>query len=92
MSDDLALITEAAREAGELAQTLRRRGLTTEYKSGDNSPVTNADLAADRLLTERLRAARPDYGWLSEETVDDADRLSRQRVFVVDTSTARTPT
>ena len=84
MNDDLALITEAAREAGELAQTLRRRGLTTEYKSGDNSPVTNADLAADRLLTERLRAARPDYGWLSEETADDADRLSRQRVFVVD--------
>ena len=84
MNDDLALITEAAREAGELAQTLRRRGLTTEYKTGDNSPVTNADLAADRLLTERLRAARPDYGWLSEETADDADRLARRRVFVVD--------
>jgi myo-inositol-1(or 4)-monophosphatase len=84
MSDDLALIIEAAREAGALAQTLRRQGLTTEYKSGDNSPVTNADLAADRLLTERLRAARPDYGWLSEETVDDADRLTRRRVFVVD--------
>ena len=84
MNDDLALIAEAAREAGELARALRRQGLTTEYKSGDNSPVTNADLAADRLLTERLRAARPDYGWLSEETVDDADRLGRRRVFVVD--------
>lgn len=84
MTDDLALIIEAAREAGELAQTLRRQGLTTEYKSGDNSPVTNADLAVDRLLTERLRAARLDYGWLSEETADDADRLTRHRVFVVD--------
>lgn len=84
MTDDLALIIEAAREAGELAQVLRRQGLTTEYKAGDNSPVTNADLAADRLLTERLRSARPDYGWLSEETVDDADRLTCRRVFVVD--------
>jgi len=83
-AEDLALIVEAAREAGELASTLRRRGLKIEYKTGDSSPVTNADLAADALLTERLRAARPDYGWLSEETADDADRLTRRRLFVVD--------
>jgi len=81
---DLALIVDAALEAGELAATLRRRGLEIEYKAEDNTPVTNADLAADALLTERLRAARPDYGWLSEETADDADRLSCRRLFVVD--------
>jgi len=46
--------------------------------------VTNADLAADALLTATLRAARPEYGWLSEETVDDAERLSKRRLFVVD--------
>ncbi|MBP0575188.1 3'(2'),5'-bisphosphate nucleotidase CysQ, partial [Mycobacterium tuberculosis] len=40
--------------------------------------------AVDLFLKDRLRAARPDYGWLSEETVDDAARLSRRRVFVVD--------
>jgi myo-inositol-1(or 4)-monophosphatase len=81
---DLELIVEAAREAGELAGAIRRRGLEIEYKPGDSSPVTNADLAADALLTTRLRAARPDYGWLSEETADDADRLSCKRLFVVD--------
>ena len=81
---DLALIVEAAREAGELAGALRRRGLEIEYKDGDGTPVTNADLAADALLTERLRTARPDYGWLSEETADDPDRLARKRLFVVD--------
>jgi myo-inositol-1(or 4)-monophosphatase len=81
---DLDLILEAAREAGELAGALRRRGLEIRYKDGDGSPVTNADLAADALLTARLRAARPDYGWLSEETADDPDRLARQRLFVVD--------
>jgi myo-inositol-1(or 4)-monophosphatase len=36
------------------------------------------------LLTERLRAARPDYGWLSEETADAQDRLTCRRIFVVD--------
>lgn len=46
--------------------------------------MTNADLAADRLLKERLRAARPDYGWLSEETADDPARLAHRRIFVVD--------
>lgn len=81
--DDLALIGEAAKAAGDLAERLRRDGLTVDYKAGD-SPVTNADLAADALLKERLRGARPGYGWLSEETADDPDRLDRRRLFVVD--------
>lgn len=83
MSDDLALIREAALEAGELALKHRRRGLKVEYKSG-GSPVTDADLAVDAFLTRRLREARPDYGWLSEETADNADRLGSRRLFVVD--------
>jgi myo-inositol-1(or 4)-monophosphatase len=81
---DLDLLIDAAQEAGELAADLRRRGLEIAYKPGDNTPVTNADLAADALLTQRLRAARPDYGWLSEETADDPERLTRRRLFVVD--------
>src|SRR3546814_10253556 len=84
VASDLELIVQAAHEAGELAATLRRRGLEVEYKPGDSTPVTNADLAADALLTERLRGARPDYGWLSEETADAPDRLRRKRLFVVD--------
>ena len=83
VAGDLNLIVEAARAAGDLALTMRDAGLETSFKAGD-SPVTNADLACDALLTERLRGARPDYGWLSEETVDAPDRLSRRRVFVVD--------
>ena len=82
-SADLDLIIDAAREAGALAMQLRRLGLEVEYKPG-NSPLTNADLAADALLTERLRSARPDYGWLSEETADNTERLTRDRLFVVD--------
>ena len=54
-----------------------------EYKAG-GSPVTDGDLAVDAFLSERLRAARPDYGWLSEETADDPARLVARRLFVVD--------
>ncbi|MET0274660.1 MAG: inositol monophosphatase family protein, partial [Phenylobacterium sp.] len=84
MSDDLALIEDAAREAGELARRLRDEGLQVEYKSADSTPITNADVAADAFLKERLLGARPDYGWLSEETADDPARLAKARLFVVD--------
>ena len=51
---------------------------------GYHNPVTTADHAADSRLKEILTEARPDYGWLSEETVDSPDRLSKERVWVVD--------
>jgi myo-inositol-1(or 4)-monophosphatase len=80
---DLELIVDAAREAGAMALDAKAKGLTTTYKPGD-SPVTNADLAVDAFLKERLISARPDYGWLSEETADDPRRLGCRRLFVVD--------
>ncbi|MGH6998996.1 MAG: inositol monophosphatase family protein, partial [Phenylobacterium sp.] len=82
-AQDLELITQAAFEAGALALKLRSEGLETAYKEGD-SPVTNADLATDALIKQMLMSARPDYGWLSEETADDPVRRSRRRLFVVD--------
>ncbi|MET0337657.1 MAG: 3'(2'),5'-bisphosphate nucleotidase CysQ [Caulobacter sp.] len=81
--EDLALIRTAALEAGKLALTMRAAGLKIWNKDG-GSPVTDADLAVDKLLHETLTAARPDYGWLSEETVDDPERLTRRRLFCVD--------
>lgn len=83
LDQDLALIRQAALDAGALALSERRAGLKIWSKSG-GSPVTSADMAVDRLLRERLLAARPDYGWLSEETADTPGRLDRRRIFVVD--------
>lgn len=80
---DVALLVAAAREAGEIALAHRRRGLAVSYKAG-HSPVTDGDLAVDAFLTRELRGARPDYGWLSEETRDNPARLAAGRVFVVD--------
>ena len=81
---DLQLIEAAAREAGALALDYRRQGKVKVWGKPGGSPVTNADIAVDKLLTETLRAARPDYGWLSEETADDSSRLKARRAFVVD--------
>lgn len=82
--NDLELIRDAARTVGETARELRSEGLLTRDKGGGMGPVTNADLEVDALLKAMLMQARPEYGWLSEETADDPARLSRERLFVVD--------
>ena len=83
-ASDLPLLEAAAREAGALARDLLTKPLEIRNK-GDAGPVTNVDLAIDALLVERLRGARPDYGWLSEETPDSPDaRLRAKRVFMLD--------
>jgi myo-inositol-1(or 4)-monophosphatase len=79
---DLALLEAAAREAGELAVRVGR-GEVRE-KPGGRGPVSDADLAVDRMLRAELTAARPGYGWLSEESEDAPDRLAAERVFIVD--------
>ncbi len=81
---DLDLLRDAAIEAGKIAMRYFKRDPETWDKGGDAGPVTEADLKIDRMLREELRAARPDYGWLSEETEDDPARLSAKHVFVVD--------
>lgn len=80
---DLALIREAAREGAEIALRYFGRSPESWMKNG-TSPVSAADIAVDRFLSDTLRAARPDYGWLSEETADSPERLSARRTFVVD--------
>lgn len=82
-ADDLALLREAAREAGVIAMRYFRKDPEVWMKEGA-SPVSEADYAVDRFLRETLLAARPGYGWLSEETADGAERLAKRRTFVVD--------
>lgn len=81
---DLTLLAEAAQEAGEIALRFWRRDPQVWDKGGDHGPVTEADLAVNDMLKMRLLGARPDYGWLSEETPDSTDRLGASRVFILD--------
>lgn len=83
LDEDLELIRVAAEEAGRIAMGYFGRDPEVWMKAGV-SPVSEADYAVDAFLKGTLRAARPDYGWLSEETVDTPERLSARRTFVVD--------
>lgn len=81
---DLTLLIDAAREAGEIAGRFARTSARSWDKPDGAGPVTEADLAVNDMLERELRRARPDYGWLSEESQDSAERLSHSRVFIID--------
>jgi myo-inositol-1(or 4)-monophosphatase len=81
--DDLNLLTEAVRAAGTIALKFFT-GQYRRWNKAGGSPVTEADLAIDDFLNQELRRARPHYGWLSEESLDDPARLKARRIFVVD--------
>lgn len=78
----LARIDAGLRAAVEVLGEFRAGVVRSEDKSGGRGPVTEADRAVDRVLLEML--PRDGEGWLSEETADDAVRLGRRRVWVVD--------
>lgn len=81
---DLALLIDAARAAGDVAR--RYTGATAQSwdKPDGAGPVTEADLAVNETLAQILLPARPDYGWLSEESPDTPDRLTAEKVFIID--------
>lgn len=79
---DLDLLIHAARAAGDVLMSHFDTDVKVWNKAG--TPVTEADHASNALLHQTLQGARQDYGWLSEETQDNADRMSARRLFVVD--------
>ncbi|MEO6012140.1 MAG: 3'(2'),5'-bisphosphate nucleotidase CysQ [Devosia sp.] len=80
---DLELLRTAAVTAGIIASSYFRRDIKTWTKE-NASPVSEADIVLDKFLHSALTTARPDYGWLSEESADDQSRLRHPRTFVVD--------
>ena len=79
--DGLQRIREALDDAAEVLSAFTPGAIEHRVKEGDD-PVTEADLAVDEVLRNRL--VREGEGWLSEETVDEPSRLERKRVWVVD--------
>ncbi len=80
---DMDLLLQLASEAGAIAMNWFGKDPEVWMKEGQ-SPVSEADFAVDNFLKEKLLEARPDYGWLSEETEDTDLRLEARRTFVVD--------
>jgi myo-inositol-1(or 4)-monophosphatase len=80
-ADILQRIQAALDAAREVFARFTPGAVATEYKAG-HDPVTEADRAVDAVLRQNL--LREGEGWLSEETVDNPDRLDKQRVWIVD--------
>ena len=78
-----ARLAACVREAGRLAFSMFGGPLRTWTKAG-SSPVTEADIAVDRLMHERLAGDGAGFGWLSEESIDDPARLAARYVWMVD--------
>jgi myo-inositol-1(or 4)-monophosphatase len=79
----LETLARIAEEAGRIAADRS----DTDYRRWEKvpgHPVCEVDLAVDVFLRERLAALDPEAGWLSEETLDDSDRIERRRLWVVD--------
>lgn len=83
MDELLAETVKAAQEAGRAIMSYYLDSYSVEEKAPDN-PVTDADLAADTLLREELTNLLPEAGWLSEETIDDPQRIEKELCWVVD--------
>jgi myo-inositol-1(or 4)-monophosphatase len=83
--EDLATLRSLAIEAGQLALSYTLEGQSARaWEKTGGSPVTEADMAVNQLCADRLIASRPDYGWLSEETLDNPAARQKDRCWVVD--------
>lgn len=82
-ADDAKLIKQVTREAGRIALSYFSRDIHVWEKSPDN-PVSEADMAVDEFLRTTLLQNRTGYGWLSEETEDQPERLRCGRLWIVD--------
>ena len=83
-NEELIAAKVASRNAGKiLMEFFSKKNKEIEMKGVDN-PVTIADKKADTYLYKFLSGEFPDDGWLSEETVDTEERLSKDKVWIVD--------
>ena len=83
MCSELKITIKAAKEAGDVILKYYKSKYEIKDKSYNN-PVTSADKEADETIKKILMNNFPDYGWLSEETVDSSERLLKEKVWVVD--------
>ncbi len=82
-SEKMEQLIELARSAGKAVLELYNSSSDVESKlKTDESPVTAADLASEKILLEGLK--RFGYPILSEETPDDDSRLKHERLWIID--------
>ena len=81
---ELEIAKKAALLAGKAIMEVYESGDFGVEAKADDSPLTLADKAANRIIVDILRTEFPDYAILSEEEKDDLSRLDNDLCFVVD--------
>tara|TARA_Y100000741_G_scaffold313374_1_gene258313 strand:- start:164 stop:943 length:780 start_codon:yes stop_codon:yes gene_type:complete len=83
-NEELIAAKVASRNAGKILMNFYSSDNKQIELKGIDNPVTIADKKADNYLYNFITGEFPDDGWLSEETVDTQERLSKDRVWIVD--------
>lgn len=83
-ADDARLAGDLVREAGTLAARMLADGLTTHYKTSISDVVSDADHAAEDLVSNRLREQRPDDGLVGEEGARNEAQGPGKRTWFID--------
>jgi len=73
----------AVKEAEKAIMEVYGTAFDVEIKS-DDSPVTEADKRADKIIRDILAKAFPEDGFLTEESADTPERFSKKRIWIVD--------
>lgn len=81
---ELQVAINAARKAADIILEIYTAQSAEIYEKGDGSPVTDADLAADREIRAIIGEAFPNDALMTEEGESDAGRLTNDRVWIVD--------
>jgi myo-inositol-1(or 4)-monophosphatase len=76
-------LAASLREAGAIALKTFQAPVKSWLKD-QSSPVSEADIAVDAFLRERLAGPRSGRGWLSEETADDRSSRQARQLWIVD--------
>ncbi|MCW8331054.1 3'(2'),5'-bisphosphate nucleotidase CysQ [Photobacterium sp. SDRW27] len=86
LSNLLPSVIDIARASGQVILDIYQRGQFVKQIKTDNTPVTSADLAAHKLVVEKLTELTPDIPVLSEEdaAVPLSERSQWQRYWLVD--------
>jgi 3'(2'), 5'-bisphosphate nucleotidase len=84
-SHELTTASAIAREAGKILLSIYATDFVVDFKGqGQNDPVTEADRRANALIVQRLAAAFPNDGIVAEESDNQRETFSRERIWYVD--------
>src|SRR5204863_349311 len=83
MRDDLAIVLRTVKTAGAAILQIQKNDITVTHKANQDI-VTQADLLANTILKQELLQHFPGTGWLSEECVDDLERMQAKQTWIID--------